>query len=388
MRPLPILLAGLCVAFAPGLAEACSLDYCATVPRWESLELRSISPVPQDGAFVFLGPAGDHDCLADLEPHIAVDVRLGGAQVDGVTELLEDLSGLIVWRPDAPLEPGATYALHVEIDNDAIAYEPDCGPGRLQADFTVETAAAAEAEPPAPTLDGEMTMHTGAIGGLGTLACCPGVAAGFETTDSCGGQSIVWSPEGENGCTYIHERTSMYMDFVGVHAPAPALVGQYIYELRFDGELRHRSLEPNPYIRWFRGQPVCATLEALHLGSGARLASKPLCFGQDVAAEFGVRTIDVAAALACVPQVCAVVDDHTDPTDCVAYDPANPPSLPEAPMAAPGPICPAPVIEDGCDCAQAPAPGPWALLLGLWLARRRRPSRSGRASRARALAAR
>ena len=110
------------LGFAPTRpVEACSPDFCASVPRWQDLELRSISPVPLDGALVLAGNTGAQDCFADLEPHIRVEVKLDGATVAGETTLVEGLPGLIVWRPDAPLQADSDLTIDVEIDNDAIA---------------------------------------------------------------------------------------------------------------------------------------------------------------------------------------------------------------------------------------------------------------------------
>ena len=369
-----VVLSGVLLVERP--ARACSEDGCGSSPRWQDLELRSASPVAVDGALVFEGDAGRHACLADLEPHITVEVRADGEVLAGQVSLIEDLPGLIVWRPELPLRADAEHAIHVEIDNDAIEADPEgwCGPGQLSADFSVHTAAGPGPRDPVPEVTGEMTVVTGSTGGLATLACCPGASAGYEVVDSCGGKGLVITPEGAAGCAFVYERTSFYVDLAGAHAVTPAQAGQYMYEVRFDGELRTRSLAPNTSTRYFRGEPGCVTLEAVHLGGGARLVSPAVCFGEDVAGQLGVRQVDVAATLACAPRICAVKGEQIDPDDCQAYDPEDPPEI-VAPPAPPEeePVCPAPAAEAGCGCAQAPSSGLcWLALAMLVRARRRR----------------
>ncbi len=190
-----------------------------------------------------------------------------------------------------------------------------------------------------------------------------------------------WSPEGDKGCAFVYERTYFYVDPVGTHAVSPAVAAQYIYELRLDGELRRRSLDPTPGIRYIRQAPTCFTLEAVHLGNATRLVSQPVCLGEEVADELGVRQADVAAALDCAPQICAVKEEHTDPDDCQAYDPAHPPELVTAPVVPkPEPVCPATAVTaDGCGCVHTPSALPaWLLVVGLWAwpRRRARPTRA------------
>ena len=142
-----------------------------------------------------------------------------------------------------------------------------------------------------------------------------------------------WSPDSDKGCAFVYERTYFYVDPFGTHAVSPAVAGQYIYELRLDGELRRRSLEPTPGIRYVRQAPICA-----------------------------------------------VKEEHTDPNDCQAYDPEHPPELMTAPVVPkPEPMCPAPAAtSDGCGCVHTPSTLPaWLLVVGLWgwPRRRARPRR-------------
>lgn len=354
MRPLlPALLA--LVLLAPRPAAACCADSpCPATNRWRSLTLRTEGPLPRDGVLVFSGATGNDLCSAALAPLVTIDVTRGDQPIPGALELADGRGDTFVWRPDAPWEPGAHH-VHLEIDNDAIAPPPDPSPEDpggcptdcpdvplvvLDADFAVGPEFSPPIPPlPSPLLALELTRFRSAIT---DITCCPGV---LPSLSCCGSCSVVW--EGA-GCVELHEQGRMTIA-VPPHPLPPELAAQLVYELRGDGLVLDRRLDPEGLAEFAsRLSPACVQVSALHLGNGQTLASETVCPPAPLVQQLGVHPVDVLAELACdAPVLCGQPNGTWDPDACVAFDPLAPPPPPSPD--------PDPISDAPCP----PAQGPW-----------------------------
>ena len=103
---------------------------------------------------------------------IDATVTLDGDQVPGALERT-DFANLLVWRPDAPFEPGATYRFTAALtDGDFI--DSEC---RREWDPTHEHEFTTSIAPPpltAPVPIGAEALQQFPVIDLDNLACCPG----------------------------------------------------------------------------------------------------------------------------------------------------------------------------------------------------------------------
>ncbi|MBK7830748.1 hypothetical protein [Nannocystis sp.] len=340
MRTVALTLAALTI-LAPRAAKPCSYDPCYYgSPRIGGIEAHSESPVPRDGAFVFVTDQEDSPtCLADLTPNLSIAVEHADEAVPGELVQLAGLPHVLIWRPQAQLVAGGTYAVEFVVDNDGLGpSEVDfstCEPAQLVASFmfTVDDALAAAPMPPAPALTTEsISLDTSLLG----YACCPEVIP-FYDDGSCFPE-VYWDIDQPNGCGVVHGYTRLSI-FADLPPLAETSGGQFAHQLIVDGELA--SVEfLGAFIGTSRRTATCARVERIHLGTGEIVASAETCPSPEVVAQLGPVALD--PMLPCDDAQLCATDAYTWSDECAAYDPDLPPAPPpnwpyEAAFA---PICP------------------------------------------------
>lgn len=362
-------------------AEACGDVLCPGDPRWSSVELRTASPVPPDGAFVLEARRGRPVCLAEVDPHLTVTVRREGIGVLGEVAQMEGLPDVFIWRPTEMLADGATYEILVEVDNAGMS--PDdadetCGPDRLRAQFFVDVGGDAGQ---VPTL---MAPHVYPaewfVEDFRAMACCPGSE---PAVDSCSGAPMWYS----KACWSVYAYTWLYF-YSGFTGGTDGVRTQFAAQVVIDDEVVGRAVigDSNDYdLVVFQQAPTCARTELVHVRTGEVVStSEVTCPQADLVAMMGARVIDVTKALDCGEAVmCGKADGWGDA--CVPFDASMPPALP--PLTSPYPyavVCEAASVpadvsddpeaplaaEEGCGCT-AVSFGPGVLCLPMLLRRRR-----------------
>lgn len=397
MRSWPVLLMALVGAAAPRLASACSYGPCHENPRWSTAEPLHDGPIPTDGVLALSGFVGSETCLDALAPLFTVSVAGPLGPVAGALDAAPGLRGAIFWRPAAAFAPHTTYTARFVLNNLALGPSENwtgeaCGLDEIVAQFEFTTGGATPALPPpespalalvTETIDQEFTG----------VACCPGADLSFGNPGDCYDR-VLWDPG--DRCAYTHEQTRLRV--VGLtHPLPPGMAAQTIYELFVGDEVVARSLDAGA-LAGRVNEPSCARVEAVHVGTGARLVSGSSCPSADMAAQLGVRARDIAADVDCADAVVCEPSFEADvPDACALFDPSVPPPPPSSTAivstcpALRGPDAPPPesatsegppaqedtAITRGCACgASADASPAWLLLLLVPTRRRRRGSRS------------
>jgi MYXO-CTERM domain-containing protein len=384
---LPLALAALTLA-APRAAAACSPDFCAELPRWGSIGAGDQLLIPTDGVFVLKGDRGGEGDAGATIPAITATVTRDGVAIEGSLEPA-GLQNLLIWRPAAPLTPGATYTLALTIDNAAIAEDNfGCGLDLLEAELTYTIG-----DGPAPPLTFDFSaaesVTTQEILALDQLVCCDGAYP--EQTDICGFKEISWS---EGRCASEARRGTLHVNWMADALP-PAHAGSLLFRAVIDGDAR-----PLNYFGASHSAqaPFCGRAEAVSLIDGAVVAATDGCFGEAPEAPLGLYEVDPLEALVeCVgaPYTCETFFEQWDANACTPVptgdpetttgdpetttgdpdtttaDPDTTTADPDSATATAGADDPA---DKGCACASGPAPSPsaaFAALLLLALSRRK-----------------
>lgn len=326
LRNLVVLLAAVgLVGLGAREARACSFSPCLyESPRVEAIALHTASPVPRDGAFVFLTDQEESPtCLDELAPNLTIAVSRGGEPVPGEVVQLAALPTALIWRPAALLDAGATYQVRVTVENDGLGPEEDgfggvCGPSQLLAPFTLTVgdglAGAPEVVAPA-FVAASTSLFTSLIG----VACCPGVIPWYE--DGGCEPEIYWDFDDPNGCGFVSGFTELQIG--ALPTPLALPIGhQFVHQLVVDGEVVARTLGSGP-VYASRRTAACARLERIHLGTGEVASSAEVCPSAELAATLGPVALD--PMLRCDDGQRCATDDYTWGAECVDHDPDAPP---------------------------------------------------------------
>lgn len=349
-------------------------DTCSLQSGWIDIAVLSAGKIPADGVLLLQGATQGGPPPVES---ISLEVTTDGVALAGAVELT-DLPGTVIWRPAMPWTAGATYqiagtATNAEADGVCLSKElPIAGE-------VVIDAAPAPALQPVEISGVEMLQLVTNVT-LETLACCPGVSpqANFGDCDNPGSvdyDSTQCAPTQAIG----------YFDVTVTGAPAVEgpVAQQVVYVLNVEDGPPQHSLAPMFGLNFY-GEPVCAAIDVLDLGSGALVPGAKKCFGEAFVDQLGPQTIDPTATLECAPQTCAVNSngDAWDLEMCAPFDPSNPPTTgpteSDGSGASGGSEGSDTSGQDGekqaCACDATPSPGPLLLgLLGLLgLTRRRR----------------
>lgn len=333
-----------------GAAEACTLDPCAGYDAFAGVDPVQDDGVPTDGVVLIQASwFGELEAEA-LLAGISVTVTLEDVEVAGTLAATE-LAGVLLWRPDAPLTPLATYVVTARFVNPE-GVPAVCAAGEVVSSFEFLAAEGPAAPLERPRISPRVEVEEAAITAIDALACCDGAMPRTEAV--CGiAEGLTWSA---GQCASTRGRTRLRVELRAANGVDRPTRGQLLTVLYEDGEVVRTTLGTG-FTRWLVDAGACYVIEQRSLATGEALASDPMCFTVDEVGPLGEAALDPRAQLAApcagALYVCEAVDGAWDPERC-------------APWVAP---------DDGCGCRGAD--GPAGLLVGgLLLRRRRRQSRS------------
>lgn len=333
-------------------AAACTPDPCAEIVAFVGLEPANDKPVPTDGVLIVQA-----NWFGELEPELlltglTLTVRLGDDVLDGALEPT-DLTGVLVWRPAAPLTPAAAHQVTGAFTN------PDgvpsvCAAPVVDVAFEFITADGPAQPLATPTLVAtEILTETPQVK-LDTIVCCDDAYPRQQAY--CGiSHGLVWS---HGQCASKLSLARVRLDINSRTNVDEATAGQLVRTLYQDGA----PSSPGLGGRFGRSidQPTCFTVAHTSLATGETVMSDEVCLGEEFADQIGDSPQDPWIELAgCTdqPYTCEVVDDAWDRDACTPFETPRPGDPP------------------GCSCTSAPAGAPLLALPLLTLIRRRRVGR-------------
>ena len=310
----------LTVAVAPDSAEACpGPDPCAGEDFWYDLVPVNAAKIPSDGVLVLQGGhqnGVDEDWLAKIELTVTKD----GQPIAGALEATSQ-HGMLIWRPEAPWEAGATLQMTGKITNPPFDSYYECAAPEIlfEADLVIDS------EPGAPLGAVEFTaMQTPSLFPevtLETLVCCPGAmpSTGYG---GCYGESdyVYWDDE---VCAPTVQHGYLLVEMTADAPTSGPALAQVIYTLKIDGVVH--TVSTAQQFSLYQDKPFCAVIEAQDVASGKVSASAEQCFGQDIVDKLGVLPIAPPDALTCELENCAS-NGGWDPAMCTPFEPDPPPT--------------------------------------------------------------
>lgn len=357
-------------ALAPDEADACPLPYtCEDVPSWSGVELRNAAKIPVDGVLVLAGRRhGEGDPLAA----ITLEVTLDGQPVAGALETTPHRDALI-WRPAEPWQPGAHYYAQGAAENPGIfeycgAEHEEFG-GYFDIDSEPSGALAV------PEFTGIETLQSTIELSLESLACCEGAEPPTLDPGYCYGYYVHFE---DGACGPTKSNGYFALELAGSPAAEGPVAASIVYTVKHDGVVDETFLDPvadNDALT----APVCVTVEALDLGTGAKTVSAEQCFGAAFADQLGPQVL--VPALDCPLEQCAVMGNTWDKTMCTPLGPDVPDTDTDTPTSSDtaassdttdNPTDPDEDGDKGCACDETTAPPAALLALPLLLAARRR----------------
>ncbi len=363
----PILAPILAATVTPAVAQACSTYDCSRYEHWVDLAVVNVAKIPSDGVIVLQGTHFGED-LASL-PAIELTVTQDGQPIAGALEA-SSMHGVLVWRPAAPWQTDAAYAVAGMVTN------PEEGAGCGQPTIPIEAMVNIDVAPGVALVPVEFSgvaqVEISPVASLDLLVCCEGTAP--SSGYGCGGPDLYWDAE---ECAPTLGHGYLTVEISGQAAAAGPTAEQIVYTLKVDGKVETSNRVPQFSVS--RDAPFCAVIEASYLASGAVTASEEQCFGQDMVKMLGPQVLDLAATLQCVLEQCATADNTWDPMMCVPYDPSQPTGSDGGDSASDGSGSGSATAgegdgDKGCACAVRPTgdAGLLALVGLVGLARRRR----------------
>lgn len=339
-------------------AAACTPDPCAETIAFVGLEPASDSEVPTDGVLVLRA-----NWFGTFEPQalregLTLAVRLDDAPVAGALEST-NITGVLVWRPAAPLAAAATYQVRATFDNPGDVPSA-CAAAEVEVEFEFLTARGPALPLSAPRLSGGESLIEAPRVDLDSIVCCDGAYPRAQVF--CGiDHGLVWS---EGQCTSRVSTASVRLDMHARNDLDDATTGQLVYTLVTDD----KPGAPTLGTRFGRAidRPTCFRVEQRSLATGDATLSDQVCFGEMWADELGEKP-QVPALDGCLGELytCEVDGDAWDPEACtpLALDDELPHTYP------------------GCGCATTRSDAGLLALPLLMLARRRRAAGSAASTR-------
>lgn len=379
-------------ALTPSEADACSPDPCSFVEGWDSLEPVNAASIPIDGVLVLRGTRQgdvDEDWLSQVELTVTRD----GQPIAGAVEATE-VRDVLIWRPAAPLEPGATYQVKGNLDNDETdEYYEGCHPDILALDFEFQADTEPSAPLTAPKTSAQESVFLLQRKTLDDVVCCDGAYPndyGFDC--GYGGESVYWD---EGFCAATRGFGSLNVDISAEVDVPPATAQLLARELFLDGVSIGSTLDGGA-LGTTDSKPFCTSVKIRNLATGESVMSEAICHGAEVADQLGDQILDPSAELGqkCkdTPYVCTVKDGQWDETQCSAWPGEEPttgdPDPTEGPTSDPSGDPSSSdgtdsddsatagqdgLVDHGCACdSSTPSPLGALALLGLGLLRPRR----------------
>jgi MYXO-CTERM domain-containing protein len=292
-------------------------DPCDGVDGWSEFALLSGGTIPVDGVLVLQGTPFNQQ--PGLET-ISLTVTTDDVPLAGVIEATQ-FPGLVIWRPSMPWTAGATYQITGTVDNPDVAGE--CMPADipLSGEVTIDAAPGAALMP--VVVDAKGMVELIPTISLETLACCEGVSPQL-IGGGCYSDSVVQFDPMQ--CAPIAGVGHLQLTLTGTPAAEGPVDQQIIYILKADGFGDQHAF--SPMFGLDDTAPLCATIDAIDLGSGVTVPGAEACFGDMVADQLGPQVIDPAETLTCDLQTCAVNSngDMWDLGMCVPFGPGGAPT--------------------------------------------------------------
>ncbi|MCY1064911.1 hypothetical protein OV090_09080 [Nannocystis sp. RBIL2] len=305
-------------ALVPAEATACSPGPqhgpCWYADQWAALAPVNAAAIPIDGVLVLQGTQTGPSPEAEWLDAITFTVTRDGQPIAGAIETT-GIDDVLIWRPAAPLVPGATYQVEGALDNPDEDPEGEaCGPDLLPLVFEFH----ADAGPAAPlaTLTTEtqgIVTITPQIAELDALVCCDDAIPFLFETDDCEIE-IKWN---KGACATLmgEGRLGVTMTTKGVPASTLAMTSR---RLVVDGVPGATFVGADPATSSLA--PVCLQVQVRNLASGEMVLSEPQCVGDDVVGSLGKQEVDPSAELAALcagsPYECNVQGDVWQPDEC------------------------------------------------------------------------
>ncbi len=310
----------LAVALAPNTADACPIPYCIDTDFWLDIAPVNAAQIPADGVLVL---QGTHEVSADPDDGIAtieVTVTKDGEPIAGALEATSH-DDVLVWRPAAPFEPGATLQMTGKISNPKPDFGDPCAALEIvfAADLVIDAEDGVLLDPVEFT--GTVETETLPVLSIESIACCQG--SGPYTVDTnCLDQAGL--SEYQPLCTLTISQGYLTVVLTGAPATTGPTAEQVLYTLKVDGAVH--SVARTPSFSVYTDAAFCAVIEAMDLASGAVISSAEQCFGQDLGDVLGPHPLE-PADLGCPLEQCEpVTDSRWDPTKCTPLDPEPSPT--------------------------------------------------------------
>lgn len=384
-------------ALTPAEAEACSVDPCYFVDLIQDLAPINAASIPIDGVLLLqatqTGDSPDADWLATIDLTVTRD----GQPIAGALET-SAIDNILVWRPAAPLEPGALYKVTGTLDNpDVEPYYEGCAPDLVMLDFDLQAGLEPSTPLAAPEVEAAELVNTLEIlDALDAFVCCDD-AFPFEYSFDCGGSGTYVSWDA-GFCAPLAGVGVLSVQVAVTPSTAPATAALLSHELVVDGAPSGQVLTTQ--LGANRQTPFCTEVVQRNLATGEQVKTPKQCHGDAVAPQLGPQDLDPGPTLArkCQgePYTCVAVDGRWDPAQCTPWPAA------EATTSASSTDDPSgggetasgsgtdtqgsatagedDLVKHGCVCDArrgAPPGGSAVLLLALLARRRRAPRRAG-----------
>lgn len=295
-------------------------EECETGEFWFSFAAVNAAKIPTDGVLVLQGAyqgGWDDSALAGVE----VAVTLDGQPIAGALER-SSAFGVLVWRPQDPWQPGATYQVHAAATQ-TVPTGYYCAPAELPWDGEAVIDVAPAGQLVAAELTGTPTVQVQPLVTLATLACCEGSAPSLY--DGPCGTYLNWDTE---MCAPLVAQGRLVVDFKATPPVDGPAAQQLAYTLTRVGGNSVSQLFGEFTVS--DDEPFCVDFEVEDLASGTVVASPQQCFGDDVADQLGPKDLAVPGTLTCALQQCVPTADGWDLEKCTPLDPEETPTTSDA----------------------------------------------------------
>ncbi|MDC0672087.1 hypothetical protein [Nannocystis radixulma] len=293
IRALSVSLPLVVAALPANEAEACGpgpdVDACWYADEWAELVPVNAAAIPIDGVLVLQGAQTGNSPDAEWLAAIELTVTRDGQPIAGALETTE-VDDVLVWRPAAPLVPGATYQVTGSLDNpdgDPEGYE--CGPDLLPLAFEFHADAGPAASLASATLSTEASVLVIPRLVLDELVCCDGAMPVLEQNEDC-----AYVPEWDHGdCVTTLARGRLQV--VGKVADLPAsTLSMTSRRMVVGGSQMLPILGAEPTVVY--DDPTCTRVKLRNLANGETVQSEETCHGEDL--PLGDQPVDPAPQLA------------------------------------------------------------------------------------------
>ena len=273
---------------APARADGCEQDPCRDFAVVRDVAPASSAEVPTDGVLVLAIAYTGELASPDIRERVALTVSLDDAPVAGALAGV-DIDDLLIWRPAAPLQPGARYQVTGSVGNPPTG-EPGCDLGERPIAFEFTAAAGPAAPLAGPELVVQSTYFDDPVLSLTTAVCCNDAMAADQLV--CGvSEGITWA---KGVCAATSSRGWLRVLATAPTAADPASAGQWVRVLLQDGEAVQTSIGAS--FQRELDAPACLAIVQRSLATGESRTSAEQCLGDDRAGELGVRDVDPSAA--------------------------------------------------------------------------------------------